>query len=241
MTVLDAPVRRGPVDLTARWFLFGQRRVARWFWPLAVVVAVGWITVLALVGGRTGHVTSSVVGYMWQAAMWVPFSVFVGLGLVYLPVHVAAGLTRRSLSRGALAAALGTAALYGAVFAALLLAERAVYDMAGWTWQFAELSSDSATIAAFLTAMAVMFLLAYVAGLVVALVYLRGGGWWGTLTLPVTVGPLVLLSSSIGYGGERFGDVPGLLGIGALGLVVAAAMALAFHQLVLGARVPPKR
>jgi hypothetical protein len=243
MTVLEAPVRRGPVDLTARWLLYGQTRVARWFWTIAVVVAVGSVAVLALSGGRTapGQTTSSVVGYMWQAAMWLPFSVFLGLALAYLPVHVASGLTRGSLSRGALVAAVGTAALYGGAYAVLFLAERAVYGALGWTWQFADLPSDTATIVAFLAAMTVMVLVAYVSGLVVALVYLRGGGWWGTLTLPVTVGPLVALSSTIGYGGARFGDVQGLLLAGALGLVLAAAMAVVFDRLVRGARVPPKR
>jgi hypothetical protein len=243
MTVLEAPVRRGPTDLTARWFLFGQTRTARWFWLIAVVVAVGYVSALALLSDRTapGQVTSSVVGYMWQATMWVPFAVFIGLSLVYLPVHVAAGLTRRTLSHGALVAAAGTAALYGGVFAALFLAERAVYGVLGWTWQFADLSPDSATVVAFVVAMAVMFLLAYVSALLVAMVYQRGGGWWGTLTLPLTVGPIVALSGAIGYGGARFDDVPGLLGASALGLVLAAAMALCFHLLVRGARVPPKR
>lgn len=243
MTVLEAPDRRGAVDLTARWFLFGQTRLARWFWSLAVVVTVGWIAALAVPSDRTapGQTTSSVVGYMWQAAMWLPFSVFIGLSLVYLPVHVAAGLTRRTLARGALVAAVGTAALYGGAFAALFLAERAVYGALGWTWQFADLSPDSATVAAFLVAMAVMFLVAYVSSLLVAMVYLRGGGWWGTLTLPVTVGPFVVLSSTIGYGGGRFDDVAGFLAAGAIGLVVAAAMAVAFHMLVIGARVPTKR
>jgi hypothetical protein len=240
---LDEVRRRGPVDLTARWFVSAQARVARWFWAIAVVVSVLAITVYALVADQ---VTTSVVAFGRQAVMWVPFSIFIGLTAVYLPVHVASGLTRRSLSRGSLTGALATALLYGGGYAVLLVAERATYAALGWHWQIAEgvstnVGSSVAYLAAFLVANAATLVIAYVSGLVVSAVYLRGGGWWGTLTLPLTVGPLLVLSSLLGWGTGLFGGVRGLLLGSVLALVVAAVLALVYDLLVRGARVPTRR
>ena len=240
---LGTPVRRGPVDLTARWFLTAQARVARWFWTIAVVVSVLAIAIYALAADQ---VTTSVVAFGRQAIMWVPFSVFIGLTAVYLPVHVASGLTRRSLSRGSLVGALVTALLYGGGYALLLVAERATYAAFGWQWKIAEgvtvnVGSSVAYLVAFLVANAVTLVVAYVSGLLVAAVYLRGGGWWGTLTLPLTVGPLLVLSSLLGWGTGLFGGVRGLLLGSLLALVAAAVLALVYDVLVRGARVPTKR
>lgn len=240
---LDAPVRRGAVDLTARWFLSAQLRVAKWFWAIAVVVSVLAISVYALVADE---VTTSVVAFGRQATMWVPFSIFIGLTAVYLPVHVASGLTRRSLSRGSVIGALSTALLYGGGYALLLVAERATYAAFGWQWKIAEgvsvnVGSSGSYLAAFLVANAATLVVAYVSGLLVAAVYLRGGGWWGTLTLPLTVGPLLALSSLLGWGTGLFGGVRGLLLGSVLALLVAAVLALVYDQLVRGARVPTKR
>jgi hypothetical protein len=240
---LDAPRRLGPVDITARWFVSAQARVAKWFWSIAVVVSVLAISVYALVADQ---VTTSVVAFGRQAVMWVPFSIFIGLTAVYLPVHVASGLTRRSLSRGSLAGALATALLYGGGYALLLVAERAAYAAFGWHWQIAEgvstnVGSSVAYLGAFLVANAATLVVAYVSGLVVSAVYLRGGGWWGTLTLPLTVGPLLVLSSLLGWGTGLFGGARGLLLGSVLALVAAAVLALVYDVLVRGAWVPTKR
>ena len=81
IATLDSPVRRGPVDLTARWFLAAQLRVAKWFWTIAVVASVLAIAVYALVADQ---VTTSVVAFGRQAIMWVPFSIFIGLTAPFL-------------------------------------------------------------------------------------------------------------------------------------------------------------
>lgn len=240
---LDTPVRRGPVDLTARWFLTAQVRVARWFWTIAVVVTLLAITVYALAADQ---VTTSVVAFGRQAIMWVPFSIFIGLTAVYLPVHVASGLTRRSLSRGSLLGAMATVLLYGGGYAVLLVAERATYAAFGWQWHIAEgvsvnVGSSGAYLGAFLVANAATLVVAYVSGLLVAAVYLRGGGWWGTLTLPLTVGPLLVLSSLLGWGTGLFSGSRGLLLGSVLALVSAAVLAIVYDVLVRGVRVPTKR
>jgi len=230
-TTMAAPVRRGPVDLTARWFLIAQLRLARWVWGIGIVVVA--ISV-AIYGATAETVDSSVAQYALQALCWLPLSVFIGLGLAYLPAHVASGLTRRALSRGALVAAFGTALGYGAAFALVLLAERAVYDAFGWTWS---VGFDDGTVAsAFLVASTTAFALSYTAGLLVGIVYLRHGGWWGTLTLPVTVGPVVLLMVLI-----PIVDPAQLYLAAGAALVLAAVEALVYDRLVRSAAVPPKR
>ena len=105
-TTTCRPARRGPVDLTARWFL--RRRSA---WPLALGHRRhGRRDRDRGLRDRRRAVDASVVQYGTQVAIWFPFSVFIGLTLAYLPVHVASGLTRQALSRGSLLAAVGTAA-----------------------------------------------------------------------------------------------------------------------------------
>ncbi len=99
MTTTTTPtVVRGPVDLTARWFLTVQLKLARWFWGIALVVlAVG----LAIYARIAATVQTSVAQYAMQAVMWVPFSVFIGLGLAYLPMHVVVGPDAAHRSRTA--------------------------------------------------------------------------------------------------------------------------------------------
>ncbi|WP_426593368.1 hypothetical protein ACPPVS_16785 [Cellulomonas sp. McL0617] len=240
MTTTTVPaVRRGPVDLTARWYLAAQLRVARWFWGIGALVAAVAIAFYATVATT---VDTSVVQYGMQAAIWFPFSVFIGLTLAYLPVHVASGLTRRTLARGSLLAAAGTTGVYGGAFAVLLLVEKAVYAAFGWHWAVGGVAPGAVATAGYIGANVATFLVSNVSGLLVGMIYLRLGGWWGTLTLPVTVGPVVALTALLAQDAGPWGDgAGGLLLTSVLALVVAAVMAVVYDRLTRGARVPPKR
>ena len=67
-----------------------------------------------------------------QGAIWFPFSVFIAITAAYLPVHVAAGLTRRTpLARVRSSPPSARASSTGVVFDGLLLVERAVFGGAG--------------------------------------------------------------------------------------------------------------
>ena len=89
---------RSSVRATATWLLGMNLFLAAWFWLMAIVVVTGALVVINLVG----EVNVSIVAFARQAAIWFPFSVLIAITAAYLPVHVAAGLTRRSLSLGSL-------------------------------------------------------------------------------------------------------------------------------------------
>ncbi len=229
------------VWLTARWLLRTAIYLAVWFWGIAVVVVVGATVVVA----NVGELHNSIFAFARQGAIWFPFSVFIIVSATYLPIHVATGLTRRSLALGAVVAAAVTAVIYGTVFSLLLLAERAVFEAAGWQWRFFDDLSAGAGPETFVPASFLTYFVAYLSGLLVGIAYLRGGGWWGTITLPLTVGPILLVSAFFSadagpvatesWFGGRGVSVP--LAVAA-SLVLAALMALVFDRLVRGADVP---
>ncbi|AEE47516.1 hypothetical protein [Cellulomonas fimi] len=231
----------GQVWPTARWLLRMHVYLAVWFWAIAVVVVTAATVITAVVG----EPHNSILAFARQGAIWFPFSVFIIVSGTYFPVHVATGLTRRSLSLGATLAAAVTALLYGTVFVALLLVERAVFGALGWQWRFFDDMSAGAEAGTFVPASILTFLVAYLSGLLVGMAYLRGGGWVGTLTLPLTVGPILLVSglfsadagpvATESWFGGRALAVPVAV---AAALAVAAVMAVAFDRLARDAAVP---
>ena len=93
------------VRATATWLLRMNLYLAAWFWGLAIIV----VTAALLLINQVGEVNNSVLAFARQGALWFPFSVLIAITAAYLPVHVAAGLTRRSLALGSLISGL----LYG--------------------------------------------------------------------------------------------------------------------------------
>jgi hypothetical protein len=232
---------RSSVRTTASWLLRMNVVLAAWFWGMAIVLVTGALVVV----NEVGEVNTSIMAFARQGAIWFPFSVLIGIVAGYLPVHVAAGLTRRSLALGSLVTAAVMAVGYGTVFTGLLAVERTVYDAFGWHWRFVEgLSPEDAGTLTLLVSSVMLFLVAYVSGLLVAISYQRGGGWWGTLALPLTAGPILLVSALFAQDAGPFstsawfgGDRPLLLASAAT-LAVTAVMAFAFDRLTRGASVP---
>lgn len=194
MTALTAPTVRpaaaGPAARTARRLVRAQLLVGRWFWAIVLVGAV----VASVVVHRNGNPDLSVVAQARQAGIWFPFSMHVVVATSVLAPHLAAGMTRRSYVRGALTCAVVIAALYAALMTAALLVERVWYQSNDWAWslQVLALSSDQPQVGLIFVDHALMFLVANLSGLLVGAVYQAHRGWWGTLTLPLTVGPIVL-------------------------------------------------
>jgi len=231
----------GQVWPTARWLLGRSLFLALWFWGI-VVVAVAAATVVVAVVGQP---QVSILAFARQGAIWFPFAMFIGVSTGYLPVHVATGLTRRSFALGSVVAAAVTALVYGGAFSVLLVVERAVYGALGWDWQFFDDLTAGAGPSTFVPASLLTYLVAYVSGLLVGMAYQRGGGWWGTLTLPLTVGPILLVSALFAADAGPFATDDWLGGGGlstavrvVASLLVAAAMAFAFDRLARGASVP---
>jgi len=232
---------RSSVRATATWLLGMNLVLAAWFWAMAIIVVTGALVVINLVG----EVNNSVMAFARQGAVWFPFSVLIAITAAYLPVHVAAGLTRRSLALGSLVAALGTALVYSAAYCGLLLVERAVFGALDWQWRiFDDVPLASTDMATMLVSTVLLLVVADVSGLLVGISYQRLGGWWGTLALPLTAGPVVLAFAifEVDAGpfstSEWFGGARPLLVASLATLLIAGAMAFAFDRLTRGASVP---
>lgn len=190
----SAAVRRPSATVhTARWLLRQHLGVAAWAaGVLAVAVAVAVVLV-----DRFGTIEISIVQFGRQGFIWFPFSMAIMTATSFVNVHVAAGMTRRSLGRATLAVALVMAAFYTVVMTAALQVERAVYGTRGWAQQITDevpVFSDTSQVGWILTDLALVFTCAQLCGLLVGIVYYRAGGWWGTLALPLTVGPVLVIT-----------------------------------------------
>ncbi|UCN15203.1 hypothetical protein LFM56_02410 [Cellulomonas iranensis] len=231
MTTTTARARpRGPVLRAAARMARLHLRLFAWFWVVVVTAVVLGVVVLWRVDGEVGTAVSL---YARQGVVWFPFSLAVLVVAAQLRVHVAAGRTRRTFVRASLAVAVGTGVAYAVVLQLLVLAERAVHDAAGWGWRIADpmLADESSPAGVLLAELVVFLVAAQVSGLLVGVVYQRAPGWWGTLALPLTVGPLLGVAALLGgAGGDAHvartwpAAAPPLLG----GVALVAVMAVAY-------------
>lgn len=246
MTAAVTPRRTTPTRHAARCLGRALLQMAGWFWLIALVA----IVLGNVIGWRVAGATDvSIAAYARQGATWFPFSLAIMLVSAYLRVHVASGMTRRSFVRAALLVEVAAGLGYAAVLTATIHLERAVHDALGWGSRITEIQlaeAESSAGVLFLD-LAVPFVLGNLAGLLVGIAYQRGGGWWGTLTLPLTVGPL---AAALYLGGARLMEVPGfwstatddefvlvLVGAGvALCVVTGAAFSLLARRAPLTAR-----
>lgn len=239
-TPVPLPARAAsPTRHALRTSVAATATLGAWFW---VVVLVG-ATVGTVVAARVaGSVDVSVIAFARQGAIWFPFSLTIVLVATYLRVHVAAGMTRRSFVRATLLAALAAGAGHTVVMTVLVLAERALHGVLGWDARITDtlLPGPHATVGALLAELGPVLVLANLSGLLVGVVYLRTGGWWGTVALPLTVGPLLLAQALDGTEDGLLRWLPEaavapahVLGTALLGAAVAAA----YVALVRGAPV----
>ena len=242
-TTTTTASRPSPTARTVRVLARTALRLAGWFWAIALVGIVLASLVVWLVAGRVDQL---IAPFAVQAGVWFPFSQAIAIGSVYLTVHVAAGMTRRTFVRAATVVAVGTGVGYTAVLAVLVLAERALHGALGWGTGMSALGlpvgeRSLGETAAALAALAAPFVVANLSGLLVGIVYLRFGSLWGTLTLPLTVGPLVAVLYLL-----PFVPVLGLAaGTGraavdvAIGAVAAALLAVVFATLTRRTELAP--
>src|SRR5690606_25082398 len=102
-----------------------------WTWMWAIVVPAAAIAMV--IADRVATVDTSILQFVRSGpAVWMLFSVAIIVTAAYLPVHVANGMTRRSVIRGALLAAVLGALLFGVAMSLAMLAEGVVYDALGW-------------------------------------------------------------------------------------------------------------
>ena len=227
----DAPVAPGtavrpsPTAHTARRLGGALARLAVIFWSIAVVAVV----VANLVGWRVAGATDvSIAAYARQASVWFPFSLAIMLVAAYVRVHIASGMTRRTFVRAALLVEVAAGVAYAVVLTVLVLLERAVHDALGWESVITEvqLTDETSSLWAMLVELAVLFVVGNLSGLLVGAVYHRFGGWVGTLSLPLTVGPVAALLFVPGARLVELSGIGATSGIGHLGLVVGVGLAL---------------
>lgn len=218
---------RTPFAHTLRTLLLGYVVLALWATAVAVVVGIG----IAVAVDRAGTLGESVAQYARQGFVWFPFSVaLVAMG-GHVAAHLAAGLTRRALADAAVVAAVVMSAVYTALLVLAMQLERLVFVRTDRTHALNQdwsLPTRSDQVGLLALDAGLMILAAHVCALLVWVVYRRAGGWWGTLALPLTAGPIL--------------GVPALLGLTALApslrvlvaVAVPAVLAAVFHRLVLG-------
>lgn len=188
-TTLHPPDRRAPVAHTV--LRIGRVHV-RYLLAYTLVVVTFFTGFSLWLAHVNGELDAAVILYSRQGGVWFPFAQAIGIVVGYLRVHVAAGMTRRTFARATLLVGVGTGVAYAAVLTLLTVVERALHHAAGWGWRVADAGlADETSATGLLTAeLLLSFVVGNLSGLLVGAVYQRGGGWWGTLTLPLTVGPV---------------------------------------------------
>lgn len=235
MTTGTPAPRRSPVAHTAA--RIGRVNLAYLvrFW---LVVTPFFVLFALWLARANGGLDAAVILYSRQGTFWFPFAQAIGTVTTWLPVHVAAGMTRRTFTRAALAVHAGTGVAYALVLVALAALERELHHAAGWGWRVADavLADETSPAGLLLAELALVCVAANVSGLLVGIVYRRVGGWWATLALPLTAAPvplvLTLLGSTPAGRDSWAGAAPALAG----GLLVVAATAAAFAAVT--ARTP---
>lgn len=236
------PRRTSPTLRTARTLVTWFAQIAVWYWAFVVLVVVS-----VPLGMRAFGVdpSLSILWFARQSGVWFPFSVLIGMALAYPQVHVANGMTRRSYAAGALAATTTVALAFALLMSLAMQVERIWYEAMGWGWGTEEQGwfEPGTGFGDLLVAYVATFLVAYLSGLLVGTVYAGAGGWWGTLTLPLTVGPIILVTAIIDSrtGWLPFPDVPPAVLLVAVTLVLAVALGAAFWLLATRRAIAPRR
>ncbi len=227
------------VATACRGLLRGQWSVGRWAFPVIAVAAAIAIVVWASIG----EPTKSIVGFSRQGMVWFPFSLSIAIAAGQVNVHVAMGRTRRALGRAAVLVALAMSVVYALGLVVLVQVERGVYAVAGWHHVISDgmtFASDTSQVGLLFGEYLVTTAVAQLCGLLCGITYYRYGGWVGTLSLPLTVSPVLLVLAGMGAeasflsGDLAVGTVGGGAVRAAVAVVVMAAVIVAFQRILRG-------
>lgn len=205
------------------------RRYRVFLWPIGIVA-----TTAAGLGLLVDLLTGRATGSVWEHAGGPVRWVFI-FGLVItpmmLPPYLAHGVTRRTFTWAA-ALASGLLVLLTSAFLALgFLVERAVYAAldAPQTLDGRHLFTDPVQVHLVLAEYALLASGYLVAGWLVGSAYYRFGGWRGSLALPLTAAPALVVEVLLGAGwfGPRDAVAAGtavaiLLAVAVVGLALVA-------------------
>lgn len=191
-SVTRAPSHSPQWQRTAGTLLRINLMRAAWFFALALV----GITAILLTISRFAEPQMSAVQFAYHAMLWYQFAMMVTVFVGYATVHVAHGMTRRSFIRGSLLAAGGIALGYALVITLMLLVERWLYARLGWYHGLSNIDAEvlDRGLWPYAWGAVLVFVVGNLSALLVAAAYYRFGGWWGTVLLPLTLAPLLLVS-----------------------------------------------
>ncbi|WP_199423276.1 hypothetical protein [Actinotalea solisilvae] len=227
---LARPAVRG-----ARLALRSQLPIWGLFWLTLVAIAA----VILAVTLRFADVEQSVWNYLGAGTRWFAFTMLVFLVTAGVGPYVAHGLTRRAFV-GLVALDAGvTSVVFAACWTLGHAVEVAVFRAQGWPTVVEDhLYADGAQLGLVALEALPTLLVFAVSGALVGAAYYRAGGWWGTLTLPLTLAPIVLTEALLtgGWIGDAVADLGATVPLAVRApavLLLAGAGLLALH-LVLG-------
>ncbi|GAB3811875.1 hypothetical protein GCM10028820_03850 [Tessaracoccus terricola] len=220
-----------------RWVGTARRQLRIYLYLYAVVWAILLVGIVAaiVIVDRLGTVDLSIAQFVRNGPLfWFVFALAIIVPTGYLTPHVANGLTRRSFTVGSLVAVAANALLHSVTTAVVLFLEGAFYAAMGW-------EHDTAGKGEFVPGLweqgfgvvlldySIGTLAGGVSGLLLGICFYRFGGWRGTLMLPISLAPLLVVLGLSTWGtGDQAWLVNDTLGaVLAAALVVAAAAAFA--------------
>lgn len=170
-------------------------RIGVGLWPIVLVVMLGVPMIVDHVGGQVGSIYSGVA----QGPRWFMFVMGIVVVAEGLGPHIAHGLTRRTFVAQNTAGFAVVGAVFGAVSMGLALVERWFYDRLDWPAGtfYGEHPVPITPWLLVLVDHGVLLIVYALSGFAVGAVYYRWGGWIGTLTLPLTVGPVLVAAVAL--------------------------------------------
>ncbi|MFD2027700.1 hypothetical protein [Promicromonospora aerolata] len=207
-------------------FLRGMLQAGAWFWVAVVVASI----VIAVIQARFGGMEGSALQYTIGSARWFMFTMGLILGVATLPLHLAAGGTRRAFVNGLIRAAVLAGLSTGLLLALLLLVERLAWGAVGWDWQFSQGLVPEGSFVVTVAGEALVIATYILAGAMLPAGYQRFGAWGGSFWILALLALVIFVDWCVhtGYvfGWETLVDAgPGRALLGLCGGVLAVAVA----------------
>lgn len=173
-------------------------RLTRWIWPVAALVAVALVAVIANLTPITRSAWE--VGGQWPR--WWLFALGIAQVAMQLPITVLHGVTRRSALRACGAVWVVVAVAWAAYMSAGHVLEQVLYDRLGWSYalQSPHLFDDGFDVPPMLFEYGSIFLAYLLSGGLVGGLYYRHGGVRGTLLLPLGLLPVLAIEALLSTG-----------------------------------------
>ncbi|GAA1623325.1 hypothetical protein GCM10009790_02710 [Georgenia ruanii] len=188
---------RAPWVRAARWLMRGQAVIGVWLWATMAVVGTVVITLL----DRFAEVEVSIFQFSRHGALWTGFAMAIIFCVAGIAAHVGNGLTRAAFVRATVTVGVVVGVAYAVLVGLGLEVEGMVYAANGWSHVGSGggvgdqngFAPDAGL--GVVPGLVLSFVAGQLSGLLVGMAYYRLGGWWGTVVLPLTLGPIYLVGS----------------------------------------------